>query len=220
MGERAADVNRMFWERAAAEPAWYVVEAVDGEEFALCVTLSASLAAGALGAAEVLHLVDTVTTTRRLRVGAMAARREKVIRKISRFGPLLFLRSVMTPPLAAAVINMPKARGMLCAKASERPVVVADEMIDFYRKTAPFGVVASADRFVVGDVVRVVVGPAAGQAGVIERIDKGRALRLDTHKFGGTAPLIIEAVHVELVELCRRRPIEPNVKAHSGRKSA
>ncbi|WP_424360238.1 transcription termination/antitermination protein NusG [Methylocystis parvus] len=218
--ERAADLNRKFWEKAAIEPAWYVVEAIEGEEFTLALTLAAALAAGALGDAKVLHLVDTMTATRRLRVGSMASRREKVIRKISRFGPLLFVRSLMTPELVEALSHMPKARGVLCAKDSARPIVVADAMIEFYRGNVPLGAMIEPTKISVGDVVRVVEGPAAGQLGEVWRVDSGRALRLDTHKFGGSAPLVIEAGHVELVEQCRRRPIKPNVSNHGLRERA
>lgn len=210
--ERSGDANALFWARAAERPAWYVLEAQHGEEFALAVTLAVAISAAAVGAAEVLHLVDEITVTRRLRIGSMASHRVKAIRKISRFGPLLFVRAAMTRPLAEALVHMPKARGLVCPRDSSRPVVVADDMIEFYRSGPSVGGHANACEYAPGDVVRVTSGPAVGQRGEVMRVDNGRALRLDTHKFGGSAPLIIEAGHVELVELCRRRPIEHNVK--------
>jgi transcription antitermination factor NusG len=93
-------------------------------------------------------------------------------------------------------------------------------MIEFYKGIRQAAVPADPTEIGVGDVVSVVSGPAAGQQGVVERVDSGRALRLDTSKFGGLAPLIIEASHVELVVQRRKRPIEPNVKGQAKRKRA
>lgn len=212
------DAAQTFWDRAAQRPAWYVVEAVHKKEFELAVSLQAAFAPFGEDA-QVLHLVDVYRAKRRTVVGGVL-KSDRVIRKISRFGPLIFVRVAMTRGLCQALSNMPFARAVMRCKDGERPVVVSDAMIEFYKGIPSTGLVIEATNIALGDVVRVVCGPATGITGVVERVDNGRALRLDTSKFGGLVPLIIEASHVELVEQCRKRPIESNVHSQAKRKRA
>jgi transcription antitermination factor NusG len=214
----AASGKRNFWEHAAVAPAWYIVEAIPGKEFELAVSLQVAFEAFGEGA-EILHLVDVFRMQRRIVANGRVESR-KVIRKISRFGPLIFLRVALTKGLCQALVNMPLAHSVMRCKDGERPVVVADAMIRFYRAVPNAGALVEATEIGVGDVVRIVEGPAIGALGVVERVDNGRALRLDTSKFGGLAPLMIEASHVELVELCRKRPIKPSVRDQAKRKRA
>ncbi|WP_206527436.1 transcription termination/antitermination protein NusG [Methylocystis sp. MJC1] len=204
---RANDVNRKFWEQAEQEPAWYVVEAIEGKEFELSIALEAAF----MGSAEVLHLVEVVRTTRRIMAGGVM-RRAASVRKVSRFGPLIFLRVAMTKGLCEKIFHMPLAAGVVRCKDGERPVVVSAEMIEFYKKSDSFGTAVMAMQIAVGDTVEVTQGPAIGWKGVVERVDNRRSLILDTSKFGGSAPLFVEAGHVALVVQCRKRPIEPDVK--------
>lgn len=213
-----ADAAQSFWDRAAQRPAWYVVEAVHKKEFELAVSLQAAFAPFGEDA-QVLHLVDVYRAKRRTVVGGVL-KSDRVVRKISRFGPLIFVRVTLTKGLCQALSNMPFARAVVRCKDGERPVVVSDAMVEFYRRIPCTGAVVEPTDLVVGDMVRVVSGPATGMRGVVIRVDNGRALRLDTSKFGGLAPLIIEASHVELVEQCRRRPIESNVYSQAKRKRA
>jgi transcription antitermination factor NusG len=214
----AASRNKLFWEWAASEPAWYVVEAIPEKEFELAVSLQAAFAPFGKDAT-VLHLVDVYRAERRV-IANGVMKRGRVIRKISRFGPLIFVRVTMTKGLCGALSNMPFAHSVMRCKDGERPVLISDAMIEFYKGIQQPAVPTDPTEIGVGDVVSVVSGPAAGQQGVVERVDSGRALRLDTSKFGGLVPLIIEASHVELVVQRRKRPIEPNVKSQAKRKRA
>jgi transcription antitermination factor NusG len=216
--ETAKRGNEKFWDQAAQAPAWYVVEAVNGKEFELAVTLQAAFAPFN-GEAELYHPIEVVKFNRRICSNGRIERRQ-VIRKISRFGSLLFVRVRLTRGLADALSHMPNALAVLRCKDSDRAIVIPDVMVDFYKQTSQPIAAAEGVQFEEGDMVRVIAGPAAGQQGVVERVDSGRSLRLDTSKFGGSAPIIIEAGHVELVVKCRRRPIESNVKRQAKRKRA
>lgn len=213
------DRNRKFWARAADAPAWYIVEAVEGKEFELSVALASAFSAGAGRDEDVLHLVDVVRFTRRIRAGGMM-QCHPVIRKISRFGPLIFVRCRLTQPLAASLFHMPQAKGLLRCRDSQRPVVVSDAMIEFYKQTAPFGAVVKACEFEVGDLVRILAGPATGMEGVVERVDNGRSLRLDMGATGGSAPIVIEAGHVEIVAKSHRTRSISTSKRKAGRQVA
>jgi transcription antitermination factor NusG len=208
--EIAASGIDKFWQDAARAPAWYVVEAVPDKEFELAVSLNAAFAAFG-DDAQVLHLVEVRRWKRRV-VANGQLRAENMIRKSSRFGPLLFVRVTLTRGLCAALTNMPFAHSVLRCKDGERPVVISDAIIEFYKGIASDGHPFTPTDIQVGDTVRIIEGPASGSLGIVERVDSGRALRLDTSKFGGLAPLFIEARRVELVVSCRKPRSSPDAR--------
>lgn len=201
--DKSDDGNRKFWERAASAPAWYIVEAVEGKDFELAVSLAAAFASMRGDDFEVLHLVERFHVLRRAMVGGVMTR-QRVMRKVSRFGPLVFIRARMTRSLHEALIHMPQTWDVIRCRGSERLVVVTDAMIDFYRQKIPLGAAMKETDIVAGDVVRIIEGPATGYQGVVDKVDNGRSLRIHLSGSGGPAPVIIEAGHVELV--CRGGP--------------
>lgn len=204
-----------FWQKAATAPAWYVVEAIDGKEFDLALALSAAFAL--CSDFEALHLVDERVTHRRI-VAHGQVQKARLIRKFSRFGPLIFVRARLTKGLVTAISNMPQALAMLRAHDGERPVVIPDELIEFYRKSVSRGDVSKSCDFAPNDRIRIIAGPFSGIEGVVRKVYKGAALWIDTTVFGGTAPVYIEAVHVELVERGQRPPQASTSSAKAKRK--
>ena len=175
--------------------AWYVVEAYEHSVENAYLRL-------AVAGLKVWMPVDFRRPANRAR--SVAPRRD---RPTPRFGRFFFVNCAMSPGLQHAISVTPSVAGLLLAAGSDRPAPVPAYVIDWIRDNPPKRTAETCAKFVVGDVVRVLVGPLAGFQGPIEDVDKRGSIRLCIDIFGRPTPLVLEVGHVEMALQAKSRAI-------------
>lgn len=174
----------------AREAHWYVLEAHEGKDFAVCCRLAAA-------GFDVFRPVDRVTVTRRVRVGGVL-KQQKVARSIPRFGRFLFLRTKMSVWVRAAIEQNAEVAGFVKAAGTEELAVMPDDLMGFYQQDRAIKPVEEG-KFGNGDRVRIAEGPWTGVIGVLKLCGR-RGGRIEAREATSISTLFVPLGDLELVE--------------------
>ncbi|MBM3655127.1 MAG: hypothetical protein FJX06_20425, partial [Alphaproteobacteria bacterium] len=157
-----AEAGRRWREARASEARWYIVEAVEGKDFEVCLQIAAT-------GWDCWRPVIEVRATRRCKAHGVE-QTASVVRKQSVFGRYVFLHECLTASMRVLIEQSPKVKGFLCFAGSEAPATVPDDVIAFYRKALEgkrSGDLAARFDIELTDRVRISRGPANGRIGVV-----------------------------------------------------
>ncbi len=186
-----AEAGRRWREARANELQWYIVEAVEGEDFEVCCKFAAA-------GWEAYRPVIEVRSTRRYKAQGVE-KSESVVKKRPVFGRYVFLKQVMTPDLRVSIEQSPDVKRFLCLAGCEELATVPENVIAYYRKALEgkcSGNLAASFDIEMTDRVRIIRGPATGEIGVVKGFT-GMCARVDA---GGIGVYVAPLCDLELVE--------------------
>lgn len=169
---------------------WYVLEAYPGFEHDVYLRL-------ANATLDVWRPIDIVRPScrRSSRPTTTAVRP----RRLSRFGPYIFLHAIMTESLFHAVRNTTNVKRLVCYSGTSKPCIISDELIQFYRDSLP----EKSDHkltFSLGDKVMIENGPMKGISAVVKGLCGSKVLELEwKNSDHHSCRIVIESGFVTLI---------------------
>ncbi len=120
-------------------------------------------------------------------------------RRLSRFGPYIFLHAVMTESLFHAVRNTTNVKRLVCYSGTSTPCIISDDLVQFYRDALPEKIDQKI-MFNIGDKVMIEKGPMKGISAHVKGFCGTKVLELEWQSSDhNSSRIVIESCFVTLV---------------------